>query len=277
MGISVTDQEYASVQQALAGILAEYGIINQSDGKLRYLAAKALLYPNHHNLQDILSKQKKDESSLQSKEPLSIALFRQFAKRNLARYKLNQYSQCDTCSLVIPQPKRVGGLIENPSDQSQLSGTHNNIQCPSCGGLALPLADMLEGSIVDKLYHDKTLDMSHAHAMAFAKNFITDNKALSNEVYNDLLAKSRLFYLDVLYHVKVMNNRKTADNTFISGVNTFVASVNEGRFEHDENPNTLFDKLISRCDEKQQEDMRDYLLDAASVLLPANSFEPDIV
>ena len=119
--------------------------------------------------------------------------------------------------------------------------------------------------------------MSHAHAMAFAKNFITDNKALSNEVYNDLLAKSRLFYLDVLYHVKVMNNRKTADNTFISGVNTFVASVNEGRFEHDENPNTLFDKLINRCDEKQQEDMRDYLLDAASVLLPANSFEPDII
>lgn len=275
MGISVTNQEYARVQQALADILAEYGVINQSDGKLRYLAAKALLYPNHHNLQDMLSKQKEDDPSLQPKETLSIDLFRHLSISNLARYKLDGHARCSKCALTLP--KSAFNAIPRTSISVNNEELHTDIQCPDCGSLALPLENMLTGSVVDKLYHDKTLDMSHAHAMAFAKSFIHDNKVLSNDVYNNLLAKSRLFYLDVLYHVKVMNNRKNADNTFIAGVNTFVASVSEGRLEPDETPNDLFDKMISRCNENQQEDMRDYLLDAAYVLLPENAFEPDII
>lgn len=226
MSIDVNQSQYTAVQAAIADILKDYGVEGQSAGKLRYYAAKALLYTNHHQLE---AKLKEDNIDAVSRNRLSLENFRILASDMLSRYHMEDLYVCDSCGAVADKDSLPDA--ENLSMRIGEGGVYTTKECANCGALSYPLVKMIEGSVIDKLYHDKTLDVSYANAEAFAKKLLSEySEELEEDGLVVLVAKARLYYLDLLSQVYMMDpNRRGKLAMVLKDVNTFIAHTNDSK------------------------------------------------
>lgn len=226
MSIDINQSQYKAVQAAIADILKDYGVEGQSAGKLRYYAAKALLYTNHHQLE---TKFKDDNAEAVSRNRLSLDNFRFLASDMLSRYHMEDLYVCDNCGTVADKESLLDA--KNLSMRIDEGGLYTTKECVSCDALSYPLEKMIEGSVIDKLYHDKTLDVSYAHAEAFANVLLSEYAEDPEEDGLDvLMAKARLYYLDLLSQIYMMDpNRRGKLAMVLKDVNTFIAHTNDAK------------------------------------------------
>lgn len=262
----------------------------QSQGKLRYLAAKTLLYTNHHQLEAKLKASVEASIEDKSTNRLSLEAFRELAGNMLIRYNMGDLHVCDNCGTVAEEDSLPDAQdLSMRLDEGGVY-TYTSKECHNCGTLSYPMRKMIAGSVIDKLYHDRTLNVSFAHADSFAKELFYKYSTVDLDGEDALeyslaqMAKARLYYLDLLSQVCNANtNRRNGFSMIIKDVNTFILFANDSKEKgclfrempeegaHDaslgdaETLDTLESMILSDMASDREDDVIIYIADAKRV------------